>query len=176
MDKIDRSRFENNKFKEEIETILELCDDSEEMNISRSYFDVPIDEEEILAWEQKTGVTIPEDYKEWLRFSRECRIDGPTARFWRPKNFPSKYIPDDLVVIGEMVGDGELVCFSKESGQFVSFFEGSINLHYEDFKEVLKEIIESFRVSLGKPSKEYQDFLDKVGKKLEEFLRKEGKI
>ena len=68
MDKIDRSRIENNSLKEEIERLLEFCK-KERLELGDSYFGAPIDEDEISSWERETGITIPESYKEWLRFS-----------------------------------------------------------------------------------------------------------
>ena len=86
MDKIDRSRFENNSLKEEIEKILQLRDEAEAENNYSYSFDSPIDEEEMTLWEQENGVTIPKSYKEWLRFSRESTINGNTANFWSYSN------------------------------------------------------------------------------------------
>lgn len=132
---------ENNSLKAEIEEILKLCDEAEEKGEGSSYFKEPVSEEEMTQWEEVNGVKIPESYKEWLRFTGKCRIAGNTATFWGPKEFHSDYVPEDLVVIGEMVGDGEVVCFSKETGEFVRFFEGRENGKYDTFVGILKKII-----------------------------------
>lgn len=44
------------------------------------------------------------------------------------------------MVIGEINGDGEVVCFSKNNGVFVRMFEGKTT-EIDDFACVLKEII-----------------------------------
>lgn len=132
---------ENNSLKAEIEEILKLCNEAEEKGEGSSYFKAPVSEEEMTQWEEANGVKIPESYKEWLRFTGKCRIIGNTATFWGPKEFNSDYVPEELVVIGEMVGDGEVVCFSKETGEFVEYFEGKDNGKYKDFSGVLKEVI-----------------------------------
>lgn len=175
MQNIDKSRYENNKFKEEIETILELCDYAEENDISSSFFDDPVDEAEITSWEQKTGVSIPDEYKEWLRFTRSCKIGGRNVGFWSPNNFQFKYIPDDLIAIGVTSGDGELICFSKESGKFFEFFEGHIDLNFRDFKDVLSEIIKWFKVKLGKADKEMDEFLDEMIRRMKELKERNSK-
>lgn len=136
---------ENNSLKSEIEEILKLCDEAEEKGEGSSYFKEPASEEEMTQWEEVTGVKIPESYKEWLRFTGKCRIVSNTATFWGPKEFHSDYVPEKLVVIGEMVGDGEVVCFSKETGEFVEFFEGRAHGSYEDFNGVLKEILRTLK-------------------------------
>lgn len=131
---------DNNSLKAEIEEILKLCKESEEeYGDKASYFNEPVSEQEMTEWEEANGVKIPESYKEWLRFTGKCRIVSNTATFWGPKEFNSEYVPEDLIVIGEMIGDGEMVCFSKESREFVRFFEGKENGTYSDFQEMLKK-------------------------------------
>lgn len=133
---------ENNSLKKEIEELLEWCEKKEkEEELGRTYFNEPVSEEKMTRWEEENGVKIPESYKEWLRFTEKCMIDGTTANFWGPDEFNSDYVPEDLVVIGEMVGDGEMVCFSKESGEFVGYFENKINERFNGFSEVIKEIL-----------------------------------
>ena len=133
---------ENNELKDVIEELLEYCDIKEEAGeLGRTNFSDPVSEDEILEWERENGISIPESYKQWLRFSGDCTIDGTTASFFSPKNFRTEYVPDDLVIIGEQVGDGEVVCFSKETGDIVSFFEGSINYEYGTFDEALRGIL-----------------------------------
>ena len=45
-----------------------------------------------------------------------------------------------MLIIGEINGDGEVVCFSKNEGIFVRVFEGKTT-EINDFACVLKEII-----------------------------------
>ncbi len=135
---------ENNSLKTEIEEILKLCKESEaEYGEKASYFNEPVSEQEMTEWEEANSVKIPESYKEWLRFTGKCRIVSNTATFWGPKEFHSNFVPEDLVVIGEMVGDGEVVCFSKSSGEFVRFFEGKENGTHIKFDGILKAILQT---------------------------------
>ena len=41
--------------------------------------------------------------------------------------------------------DGEVICFSKTSGDFVRFYNGRENGREDNFKNVLKEIIRNMR-------------------------------
>ena len=131
-----------NDLKDVITELLEYCDEKEEEGeLGKTKFSSPVSEEEIENWEKENGVEIPETYKQWLRFTGDCIIDGTTAEFYSPKNFRTEYVPEDLVIIGEQTGDGEVVCFSKETGEIVTFFEGEINFEYGTFNEALKEIL-----------------------------------
>lgn len=140
MGRISKKRYENNSLKEEIQKILDQKYKAKANHNDNYTFAPPIKEEVMTAWEQEHGITIPESYKEWLRFSRETSINDTTANFWSPEKFDLYYLPDGLVVIGSLIGDGEEVCFSKETGKFVSLFEGE-RTEYDDFKGVLKEVI-----------------------------------
>lgn len=138
----DISIPETNELKELISELLEYCDaKNEDDELDETNFSDPVSEEEIKKWEKENGVSIPESYKQWLRFTGDCEIDGTTAEFYSPKKFSSKYVPDDLVIIGEQIGDGELVCFSKETGEIVTYFEGNVRKHYGTFDKTLKEVV-----------------------------------
>ena len=64
---------ENNSLKEEIEELLRLCEKAkEEYGENSSIFAQGIEENEMTEWGEKNGITIPESYKEWLRFSAMC--------------------------------------------------------------------------------------------------------
>ena len=143
-----------NELKDVIAELLEYCDEKEEEGeLGKTKFSNPVSEEEIDAWEKENGVRIPETYKQWLRFTGDCIIDGTTAEFYSPKNFRTEYVPEDLVIIGEQIGDGEVVCFSKEMGNIVTYFEGSINYEYGSFDKTIKEVIRL----MGKPEEESEE-------------------
>lgn len=132
----------NNSLKAEIEELLELCEKNDsESGVKESYFKAPIEETKMSKWEEENGVKIPESYKEWLRFTEKCRIVSNTATFWGTDEFHSNYVPNNLIVIGEMVGDGEVICFRKDNGEFVEYFEGSVCESYSDFRGVINEIL-----------------------------------
>ena len=137
-----------NELKYVVTELLEYCDvKDEDGELGKTKFSSPVSEEEIENWEKENGVRIPESYKQWLRFTGDCIIDGTTAEFYSPKNFRTEYVPEDFVIIGEQIGDGEVVCFSKETGNIVSFFEGSVNYEYGTLDKTLKEVVRL----MGKP-------------------------
>ena len=160
-----------NELEDAITELLEYCDVKfEEGELGKTKFSSPVSEEEIEAWEKENGVKIPELYKQWLRFTGDCIIDGTTAEFYSPKNFRTEYVPEDLVIIGEQIGDGEVVCFSKETGDIVSFFEGSVNYEYGSFGRTLKEVIRL----MGKPEEENDE--DKEESELERLKRERRNV
>lgn len=160
---------ENNSLKAEIEELLKWCKEAEaEYGENSSYFEEPVSEQEMTDWEEENGVKIPESYKEWLRFTGKCRIVSNTATFWGPEKFHSDIVPKNLIIIGEIIGDGEVVCFSKETGEFVRFFEGKENGIYQDFKGLLNEIMRM----LGKKQEIDPEKVKMRLKKLEEIRRR----
>lgn len=160
-----------NSLKDEIEELLQLCEKKEtDGELGKTYFEDGISEKELSDWEEKNGVKIPESYKEWLRFTKECRIDGNTATFWGPDKFHSNYVPEDLIVIGEMVGDGEVVCFSKENGDFSTFFEGK-GKKLNTFTAIVNDVIS---VLGNKPNLSDEEFFEILAKY--EAMKKSGEI
>lgn len=148
---------ENNSLKKEIKEMLSWLDKKEADNeLGRTTFAPACTEEKMAAWESANGIKIPESYKEWLRFTEECTIDGTTAQLFGPDHFRTDYVPENLIVIGEVVGDGEQVCFDKKTGEIVTWFEGARNFQFGEFSGFLKEINKrlSGRLVINKKSAE----------------------
>jgi hypothetical protein len=51
-----------------------------------------------------------------------------------------EFLPDDYVLIGYVVGDGEVLCFSKDEGKYITYFEGKVNEEFDKFISFLKSI------------------------------------
>lgn len=161
---------ENNTLKKEIKEILKLCDEAkEEYGEKASYFNEGASESEIEAWESKNGIKIPESYKDWLKFSADCQIRDTLASFFFPRLV--NIVPEDLVLIGNLIGDGEVLCFSKTTGKFVRYFEGQVNDEMDTFKEMLKEIIRMMKGDSG-ISEEAEKLFMQFMKNAEERKRK----
>ena len=62
--------------------------------------------------------------------------------FWGTDGFHHNFMPDNLTVIGEMSGDGEVVCFSNDNGEFMGYYEGDITYRTNDFSQVIDQIFE----------------------------------
>ena len=156
---------ENNSLKKEIRKLLELCKKDEKYNGERrNYFNEPITEKEMINWEERNRAKIPESYKDWLRFSGNCRIAGNKATFWGPNKFHSDFVPKGLVVIGEIIGDGEVVCFSKNEGIFLRVFEGKTT-EITDFACVLNDIIKLMDDKPILSEERYLEILQKIKEK-----------
>lgn len=152
---------ESNSLKAVIEELLEWCEKKEnEGELGKTFFYEPIKESKMEKWEAENGVKIPESYKDWLRFSEKCQIDGTTATFWGPDDFKSEYVPDDLIVVGEIIGDGQVVCFSKAEGVFVEYYEGIIQNRMENFNEIIKKIFVNTSANLGLSRKTLELFME----------------
>lgn len=130
-----------NAMKKDFDEIVKLCEEKvEEYGERASYFMEPATEEEILDWENKTGIKMPEDYKQWLKFAKACQMCQTIASLIFPSDKQPEFLPNEYVLIGYVVGDGEVLCFSKNTGKYVTYFEGKVNEQYDDFKMVLVKI------------------------------------
>ena len=127
----------NNSLTEEITQIVEL---SKKLEDEGYYFDYdpPATEEELSSWEKENNIEIPESLKDWLRFSSYSNICSELAIINGLEDFKTdcELVPEDMVIIGEVIGDGEFIGFSKETGEIM----------WEDHGEVTK--LESFDIFL----------------------------
>ena len=127
----------NNSLTDEITQIVEL---SKKLEDEGYYFDYdpPATEEELSSWEKENNIKIPESLKDWLRFSRYSNICSELAIIKGVNAFKidCELVPEDMVIIGEVIGDGEFIGFSKETGESM----------WEDHGEVTK--LESFDIFL----------------------------
>jgi hypothetical protein len=133
----------NNNLTEMIKDVVSVCDElSSEYGKDASWFLPPASESEIIEWENERKIKIPESYKEWLLFSNGSQILNNTAQFYGLKHIGinDEYIHEDYIVIGELIGDGELLCFSKTTGKIIRYNHGKA-IEYQSFKEVLNLIL-----------------------------------
>lgn len=131
-------RGNTNEIKELYEKIYKYCEENEE-EYGSAYFEEGASEKEIEQWETKTGIHIPDTYREWLKLTKNCDIPDIYGMLGFPGTDLPPGLPDDYVIIGTIVGDGELICFSKSDGHFITFFEGRVADSFPDFSEVLKQ-------------------------------------
>ncbi len=124
---------------EEIKEILAIRD---ELSEEEFVFYVPASDTEIVAWEEKYKITIPEQYKEWLKFSNGAKLEGEFVRFFALNQFiinETDY-EEPIVIIGNMIGDGEILAFSIQSGEILKILDGNIR-RFENFKQYLLFLI-----------------------------------
>lgn len=130
-----------NAMKKEFDEIVKLCERKvEEYGEHASYFMEPATEEEILDWENKTGIRMPEDYREWLKITGNCQMCSTIATLIFPQIKQPEFLPSDYVLIGYVVGDGEVLCFSRSDGKYITYFEGKVNEEYNTFIEFLDNV------------------------------------
>lgn len=135
-------KIPNNSLTKEIKRITELCESKiNEYGEDSSWFEPGMSEADIHDWEISNNILIPSLYKEWLLFSEESQIRNNLARFYKPDDFLSNInrIPNDLIIVGELMGDGELLCISKSDNKLVVVDHD--NIEDADFREILKDII-----------------------------------
>ena len=116
------------------ETLLCMVDTAEELypeyGGSADDFCAPAAEAEISEWERTHGITIPEEYKEFLRFANGVRLPNG-AEFSGLRNLGSclEYLADEewenYCDAGSFIGDGTMLCFDDE-GNFYEWQDGEM--------------------------------------------------
>lgn len=125
--------------KEEIQEILEirneLCDEE-------FVFYNPISDIEMKKWEDERKITIPEQYKDWLRFSNGAKLEGEFARFFGLDELIVNMTDyeEPIVIIGNLIGDGEILAFSIKTGEILKILAANIR-RFDSFKQYLLFLI-----------------------------------
>ncbi len=128
---------------EKIKELVRLCEQTaSDYGDDASWFKPPASDEMISNWEHEHKIFIPETYKEWLSFTNEAQIRNTLAHFYGPDKFVMNLVdlPEDLIIIADLIGDGEQLCFSKTTRKFVWVDHGELEI-IDDFGAVLSEII-----------------------------------
>lgn len=97
-----------------------------------SEFAPPATEKQISDWEKTNNITIPPSYKDWLLCTGHAYIYGSYCELF----FPEVYNNGDFILIGDIIGDGECLYFTKNDTTIYRDFEGEIT-EYESFDEFL---------------------------------------
>lgn len=138
----------NNSLTDEITQIVEL---SKKLESDYNFeYNPPATEEELSSWEKEHNIKIPESIKDWLRFSCYSHIRNELAVIRNVNDFEvnCEIVPEDIVIIGEVIGDGEFIGFSKKNGTILWEDHGNLEC-YNTFKELLKEIIDMMHDHTG---------------------------
>ena len=94
----------------------------------KSTFNSAANDDEMSRLEQTASFKIPEELKEIYRIADGFQILGRTAHIYSLSNVGCKIkdIPEEYVVFGEIVGDGEKLCFHENTGDIVTIHCGRI--------------------------------------------------
>ena len=102
-----------------------------------SDFSDPCAIEKIKKWEKDNNITIPKMYKSWLLLSEYAYVYGGYCELYFPE---LESLENDDVLIGNIIGDGDHLYFSKKTGKFFSVY-GEEQERYDDFDEFLSNLL-----------------------------------
>ncbi|WP_044974589.1 SMI1/KNR4 family protein [Ruminococcus sp. HUN007] len=83
-----------------------------------SDFSDPCAIEKIKKWEKDNNITIPKMYKSWLLLSEYAYVYGGYCELYFPE---LESIENDDVLIGNIIGDGDHLYFSKKQENSLAF-------------------------------------------------------
>lgn len=113
--------------------IEHLYDEIEKMcdmlvKYDRSYFNAKATEAEIARFEADNRVPLPDELLGLYKKSNGFDVLGRTASVYKLQNVGMKLkgVPDEYIVFGEIVGDGELLCFHESTGKIVTVYNNKV--------------------------------------------------
>ena len=135
----------NNSLAREIEEIVKIA----RVVDGKVYFEFnePATEAEIEETEKEFETQFPESYKDWIRFSNGSVIFNTKLSFFSMsdlKKYQISKFPQDFIIIGQVIGDGEVLCISKSTGKFIRYFEGE-ERSFDDLNQFFVSLLKSMR-------------------------------
>ncbi|WP_303835197.1 SMI1/KNR4 family protein [Ruminococcus flavefaciens] len=111
----------NNSLSDEINEIVYIAKKTEHKVFFE--FNQPATDDELLDLEKYFNTTFPESYKDFMHFSNGANIADAYIIFFNISEVKSLQIatfPDDYIIIGKIIGDGEVLCISKKGSTIYS--------------------------------------------------------
>lgn len=115
-----------NKVEYLFEEVKKMCDLL--VKYDRSYFNAPAITAEINYFQTNNSLTLPDELAELYKRANGFQILGRTAIVYKLSEVGIKVkgISEDYVVFGEIVGDGELLCFHEKTGEIVTVYNNKV--------------------------------------------------
>lgn len=143
----------DNELKSQLEELVYIARkvedevDAEDWLSLKFRFNSPVSEIEIKEFEGSFGINLPSGYVDFLRFSNGAKLCGNIAIFddidriaRMNKLSKSPDFPKDYITIASIIGDGEILCFSKQTGKFIRYFDGR-EIVFDNFYAVFEWIL-----------------------------------
>ena len=137
-------RIGDNPLADTLKNFVELCEQmAPEWRFNNVVVNEPVENTQIEQWEKNNGISLPESYRQFLRFANGFRFLSSSEFILGLDEIEisNEYIEPDYMVIGEIIGDGTSLCLSKSTGKAYIEDHGE----YEckgDFRELLDYVIE----------------------------------
>ncbi len=155
-------------------------------------FNPPATEQELETLERQYGLTLPDEYKELLRFSNGLKIGGYSCTIYGTKDFgvSDPMVPAPLYTVGEVIGDGERIALDPRNGELYSCYNGTVDtfsLELEMYRlvkeceegviECEKQIAEAKKTpkQKQKEAEEYKAYIERLKAFIEERKKERNK-
>ena len=134
------------RLKKGCETLSAECNYSEDY----SQFNPPATEEEIVKFESTLKFPLPQEYREFLKFSNGARIMGEEIYGLDSIGSSDVYVPDGYLSISRVEMTSERLAISEENGKICLFWDlqkkpWDFELELMNLLEECEELIDSYR-------------------------------
>ncbi|WP_303798461.1 SMI1/KNR4 family protein [Ruminococcus flavefaciens] len=118
-----------NKIEHYYEEIKKMC--GLLVKYDKSYFNAPAITAEIDSFQASNSLTLPDELVELYKCANGFQVLGRTATVYKLSEVGIKVkgIPKDYVVFGEIVGDGELLCFHVATREIVTVYNNKVSAY-----------------------------------------------
>ncbi len=140
------------------EILLDFCSKLDPKH-GKVEFSEGIDENEIDTWEKANGISVPADYREWLKYSKRTVFPLVTMELKPPSEFK---IEDDHVIIGTHLNGNIAFLLKKVYGNSMILIEDGERRNYGTTETILRFwVYDMQKATLNDRIKAMQPTIDK---------------
>lgn len=113
-------RVKGNPLEKTLLKMVDLCEEKGPVyGYKNTVIGKPATDEEIAMWEEEHGIALSDNYKHFLKFANGVQFFGSSEFISGLQGLkPSdEYLEADYIQMGEMIGDGTMICMSKSNGR-----------------------------------------------------------
>ena len=142
-------RTSGNPLAKQLVQLIDLCEErGGAYGYKNTVFGKPATAEEIEAWENTHGLCLPQDYKQFLQFANGGHFFGDSESIFGLQGLreQDEFLEADYIHLGNMIGDGTMICMSKSSGKVYIMDHGEYEDKgtFEDFLEYFVDFLSGF--------------------------------
>ncbi len=115
-----KNRIDKNPLKATLKSFVELCElEAPNWGYRNVIVGDSVSKEKIQEWESKNGISLPESYIHFLTFADGISLSGCNQELYSLEGIvlSDEHIEEDYMIIGNMIGDGTMICLSKSNGE-----------------------------------------------------------
>ncbi len=138
-----KERLSKDALAEKIDQLIDYVEElAPDYGIENTIFGEPATLSDIIEWENTNKCKLPESYRMFLLFANGAVILNDSTRIAGLDSLitDAEYMDRDYIIMGSLIGDGTLLCFSRSTSEIVMWDHSEIRI-IGDMSALIDKII-----------------------------------